>query len=57
MVVGVGAQAVIEQVAVVVPSIRLPVDAGEAIGRIVRIVYHAPTRCQAQAVAHLRKQR
>jgi hypothetical protein len=52
VVIRVAAQAVREQVAVVVPGVRLPIDAGRAIGRVVLIVYHAPTRCQAQAIAH-----
>jgi hypothetical protein len=53
VVIGIAAHAVRKQVAVVVPGVGLPVDAGEAIGGVVLIVYHAPTRCQAQALADM----
>jgi hypothetical protein len=51
VVVGVGAAAVREQVAVVVPGVRLPVDAGQSVGIVVLIVYHVRVGCQALAVA------
>jgi hypothetical protein len=51
VVIGIATQAVVQQVAVVVPGVGLPVDAGQAVGCVVLVVYHAPARCQAQAVA------
>jgi hypothetical protein len=51
VVVGVGAQAVREQVAVVVPVVGLAVDAGQSVGIVVLIVYHVLVGCQALAVA------
>jgi hypothetical protein len=52
VVIGIAAHAVRKQVAVVVPGVGLAVDAGQAVGRVVLIVYHALVGCQAQAVAH-----
>jgi hypothetical protein len=51
VVVGVGAQAVIQEIAVVVPVVGLAVDAGQSVGIVVLIVYHVHVRCQALAVA------
>jgi hypothetical protein len=51
VVIAVTAQAVREQVAVVVPVVGLAVDAGQAISHVVLIVYHVLVGCQALAVA------
>jgi hypothetical protein len=52
VVIRVAARAVVQEIAVVVPGVSLAVDGGEAIGRVVLIVYHTHRRCQSQAVAH-----
>ncbi len=51
VVIAVAAQAVIQEIAVVVLGVGLAARAGEAIGRVVGIVYHTRVGCQAQAVA------